>query len=148
MDGVGRRAVGVTGWVWAALVVMVAGVILGSPSVALAESAPPPGTAAPAAPPGKVVAVTVPALDLFDEKGAKVGTVAKDKVPVPLAIEVEAPNKRLRVKLDGKSVWIERRFVRVEGGTPSKVPCDHAASTGSRTVTALSTRGLDPGCRP
>lgn len=140
MRGLGGRGVRVAMLV-AGLVAT--GLLPGGSLAAFAQAVP-----ATAGKTATVVAVTVPALDLYDEKGTKIGSMAKAQIPVPLAIEMEAPNKRLRVKLGGKSVWIERRFVRVEGGTTTKLPCDRtASSTGSRHVTALSTRGLDEGCR-
>lgn len=107
-----------------------------SPIAALAQ----PSQGTPAT---KVTEISVPALDLFNgPSGQRIGSLPKDQVKLPLDVLRVEPNKRLKIRLDGREVWIEGSAVRTNKAH-GVAPCEPPP----RQVTALATRGSGEGCK-
>lgn len=91
-----------------------------------------------------IVKIKVPELDLFDDKGNKVGVLATSKVALPLDVSARAANGRLKITIpDGRQVWIDSMYVTYQ---PSRerpaAPCDPG-----RGVTVGATRGSGAPCK-
>ena len=89
-----------------------------------------------------IVKIKVPELDLFDDKGNKVGVLETSTLTLPLPVRERASNGRLKIPLaDGRQVWIDGTYVTYQ---PSKdvAPCDPG-----RGMVAGATRGSGTRCK-
>jgi hypothetical protein len=93
-----------------------------------------------------IVKIKVPELDLFDDKGNKVGVLATSKVALPLDVVTRAANGRLKITApDGRQVWIDSMYVTYQPSherAPAVAPCDPG-----RGVTVGATRGSGARCK-
>lgn len=88
-----------------------------------------------------IVEIRVPVLDLFDDKGQKVGEVKPGSVTLPLPVRDESPNGRLKIIVDGRPVWIDKARVKLRPSAEVP-PCDPG-----RGVVAGATRGSAERCK-
>jgi hypothetical protein len=89
-----------------------------------------------------IVKITVPELDLYDDKGKGIGTLKASNLILPLPVYDEAPAGRVKIRLvDGSLVWINKSQVTIRS-SEEVAPCDPG-----RGMVAGATRGSGARCK-
>lgn len=102
---------------------------------------------APAQSLGQVTAISAPILDVYYTPAAERAddTIPREKIALPLEVQDIASNKRLKVTLGRKAVWIDRGVVRTKG-VQAEPTCETRAES-PPTPSVLAPRGLGKGCK-